>query len=116
MLDDADHAGRHEPGGSHGLAGAGDLGHLRDAPGGGHLHPPARLRGQDVELAHAAADVHEDLDPITLHVHERRTRRSARAWMARGGPSDRAATRLRVPDTLTVAGSLARLSGDWRRS
>lgn len=67
MLHDADHTGGHEAGGAHRLAGPGDLGHLHDAPSGGHLDSPARLGGSHLELAHAAADVHEDLDPITLH-------------------------------------------------
>jgi hypothetical protein len=89
VLHDADHAGRHEPGGAHGLARASDLGDLRDTSGGGHLDPPARLRSHDVELTYATAHVDEDLDPVTLHAYERRTRRSERMWMGEVADTDR---------------------------
>ena len=67
VLDNRHYPWSHEPGHPHGLTRPGHLKHLDHASTGRHLDAASRFGGNDVKLPHASADVHQDLDSVTLH-------------------------------------------------
>ena len=70
VLDERHNPCGHEPCGSDRLARPGDLRDLDLASGGGYLHPPTGLGGDDLVALEAGAGVDHDFDPITFHEME----------------------------------------------
>ena len=68
VLDDCDHPCGHETPGAHRMSGAGELGHLDDASGGGDLNPSPRARCRDLEAPRAPSPrVDDDLHGVSDH-------------------------------------------------
>src|SRR5437763_151233 len=64
VLDQGDHAARHEAAGADGLTGPGHLAPLDDAARGGNLDAAARLRRHDPVRLHARARADHHLHPV----------------------------------------------------